>query len=86
MRDGINMRARLLVEHLSAALPSSSLKHHYAEGIHRFAILTRGLVYQITVPDQVLATKPTQELKDRLAPLVDRVLLGASPRRVLVTL
>jgi hypothetical protein len=52
--------------------------------MHRYMISGRSLVYQIKLPDHMLQKKTMEELQDLLTPVVDRVLLGAAPRRVFV--
>jgi hypothetical protein len=49
--------------------------------MHKFSIARDGLVYQVSFPEQVLASRGEEELKRMLRPLLERAILGAAPRR-----
>jgi hypothetical protein len=49
--------------------------------MHKFSIARGGLVYQVSFPEQVLASRGEEELKRMLRPLLERAILGAAPRR-----
>jgi hypothetical protein len=84
MSTTIDFKNCEILGHLRTRLPTAVVDYECVGAMHTFSIVRDGLVYQVSFPEQVLASRVEEELKRMLRPVVERALLGAAPRRVLV--
>ena len=84
MSGDIGERADELLEYLACALPDATLEYEHRATVHRYVITRLGLSYSLSFPEWVLRTATLDELQRTIAPAINRVLLGAAPRRVWV--
>ena len=84
MSSTLSFKTCEIVAHLRDRLPSALVDYERSGAMHKFSIACAGLVYQVSFPEQVIDAKEEQELKRMLWPVVERALLGAAPRRVLI--
>jgi hypothetical protein len=80
----IDFKTCEILAHLRARLPTAAVDYECVGAMHKFSIARDGLVYQVSFPEQVPASRAEEELKRMLRPVVERAILGAAPRRVLV--
>jgi hypothetical protein len=84
MSTTIDFKTCEILAHLRARLPTAAVDYECVGAMHKFSITRDGLVYHVSFPEQVLASRAEEELKRMLRPVVERAILGAAPRRVLV--
>jgi hypothetical protein len=84
MSTTIDFKTCEILAHLRARLPNAVMDYECVGAMHKFSIARDGLVYQVSFPEQMFASNGEEELKRMLRPVVERVILGAAPRRVLV--
>ena len=84
MSENIDERVYHLLQYLAWAVSDAALEYEHTSAAHTFVIIRLQLKYSLTFPEKVLQTAPFGALKEAIAPAIDRILLGASPRRVLV--
>jgi hypothetical protein len=84
MSTTIGFKTCEILAHLRARLPKAVVDYECVGAMHKFSIARDGLVYQVSFPEQVLTSKGEEELKRMLRPLLERAILGAAPRRVVV--
>ena len=84
MNGYTEQRAREIEQHLRGAVSDATLEYQRAASVHRFVIIRGALTYSLSFPDRVLRTASLEELKYTLWPAIERILIGASPRRIWV--
>lgn len=84
MSQDIDERAYELSDYLAWAVPDATLEYDHTSTTHRFVITRLEFRYPLSFSNRVLQTATLEELKHTIAPAIDRILLGASPRRVRV--
>ena len=84
MSQDIAERADELLAYLTCAVPDGVLEYEHTAALHRYVITRLGLTYSLSFPEWVLRTATLDELQRTIAPAINRVLLGAAPRRVWV--
>jgi hypothetical protein len=85
MNTTLGFKTCEILAHLRARPPATAVHYECVGAMHKFSIVRDGLVYQVSFPEQVLASKGEEELKSMLRPVVERAILGAAPRRVFDT-
>jgi hypothetical protein len=78
----IDLKACEILEHLRMKLPNVSVEYAYLGTTHKFVISRDGLTYQVSCPERVLEANAEDQLKTMLRTIVERVLIGAAPRRI----
>jgi len=84
MSTTIGFKTCEILAHLRTRLPKAVVDYECVGAMHKFNIARDGLVYQVSFPEQVIASRGEEELKRMLRPVLERAILGAAPRRVLV--
>jgi hypothetical protein len=84
MNEYTEARASEIAKHLADVVKDAMLEYEHAASMHRFIIKRGGLTYSLSFPDWILRTAPLEELKNTIGPAIERILLGASPRRIWV--
>ena len=84
MSHDIDERVHEVLQYLAWAVPDATLEYQHTSAAHRFVITRLQLRYWLSFPERVVQTATFDELKEAIAPAIDRILLGASPRRVWV--
>jgi len=84
MSDSIEKRASEILRHLGLKLPDATVEYEHVLAMHKFVIRQARLIYSLTVPEWMLQRDALEELKRAIAPVIDRVVLGAAPHRIWV--
>jgi hypothetical protein len=84
MSQDIDERVHGLLQYITWAIPDATLEYEHMAGTHRFVINRLQLNYWLSFPERVVQKASFEDLKAAIAPAIDRILLGASPRRVWV--
>lgn len=69
---------------LSIEIPDAEVNHAYADGKHQFRISGSDFTYEVGFDQRVLIKMGAEELAHALEFVVDRILSGASSRRIAV--
>jgi hypothetical protein len=83
MNNTIDFKTCEILAHLRAKLPTAVVQYECAGAMHKFNIARGGAVYQVSFPEQVLASRAEEELKTMLRPVVEHAILGVVTRRLL---
>ena len=83
MSNIIDFKICEILAHLRARLPTAVVQYECAGAMHKFNIARGGVIYQVSFPEQVLASRAEEELKTMLRPVVEHTILGVAPRRML---
>jgi hypothetical protein len=83
MSTTIGFKTCEILAHLRARLPKAVVDYECVGAMHKFSIARDGLVYQVSFPNRC-SPRGEEELKSMLRPVLERAILGAAPRRILV--
>jgi hypothetical protein len=83
MSSTIDFKTCEILAHLRARLPTSVVQYECAGAMHKFNIARGGVVFQVSFPERVLASRAEEELKTMLRPVVEQTILGVASRRML---
>lgn len=78
----IDLKARLVLETLSAGMPGALVDYAAGRGMHRFLISCGGLRYELSFHERLLEVCNPQQIMDATRIVVDRIQGDASPRRM----